>query len=103
MKKDIDTIVESVLLKLLEFKASDDNDKALEVILKVIKSILPADARLINTVEVPGYTPIFIFETSGKKKLIKEGRAAQDIAFRQIETFLENHAPVTIKIGIASS
>ena len=96
MKKDIDTIVESVLLKLLEFKTSDDNDKALEV----IKSTLPDAGSLIHTVEVPGYTPIFIFETSGKKKLIKEGRAAQDIAFRQIETFLENHAPVTIKIGI---
>ena len=95
MKKDVDTIVESVLLKLLEFKASDDNDKALEV----IKSTLPGAGRLIHTVEVPGYTPIFIFETSGGEKLIKEGRAAQKAALMQIEKFLKDHAPVTIKIG----
>ena len=49
MKKDVDTIVESVLLKLLEFKTSDDNDKALEV----IKSTLPDAGSLIHTVEVP--------------------------------------------------
>ena len=95
MKKDVDTIVESVLLKLLEFKASDDNDKALEV----IKSTLPGAGRLIHTVEVPGYTPIFIFETSGGEELIKEGRAAQKAALMQIEEFLKDHAPVTIKIG----
>lgn len=100
----VDLIVERVLNKLLEFSAGSTDS------VKIIKNAVPGLGSLKQTVAVPGYTPIFIFEWNepprdepAKEVTLKETgheQREQREAFEAIQKFLRDHKkPVTIKVG----
>jgi hypothetical protein len=106
---NVDLVVERVLNKLLEFSAGSTDSKLAEI---AIRDAVPElkSARLKETVAVPGYTPIFIFEwdepprneTEQEVTLKETGheQREQREAFEAIQNFLYSHEePVTIKVG----
>lgn len=103
-RPNVDLVVERVLNKLLEFSAGSTDS------VKIIKNAVPGLGSLKQTVAVPGYTPIFIFEWNepprdepAKEVTLKETgheQREQQEAFEVIQNFLHSHEePVTIKMG----
>lgn len=101
---NIDLIVEKVLGKLLEFSVGSLESELSE---QAIRDTYPElkNARLKETVAVPGYSPFFVFELneSPEEATLKETgheQREQQEAFDAIKDFLlSKEEPVSLKIG----